>query len=56
MDGTTPSVHGELQPWEAGYKDMVIAYPGEITTIKAKFDSPVSTSGIATSSNTRTTR
>jgi bilirubin oxidase len=24
--------------WEAGYKDTVIAYPGEITRVKAKFD------------------
>ncbi len=38
FDGTTPSPHGSLQPWEEGYRDMVIAYPGEITTIKAKFD------------------
>ncbi|HWR51003.1 MAG TPA: multicopper oxidase [Bryobacteraceae bacterium] len=26
------------EPWETGYKDTVIAYPGEITRIKAKFD------------------
>jgi FtsP/CotA-like multicopper oxidase with cupredoxin domain len=26
------------EPWESGYKDTVIAYPGEITTIKARFD------------------
>ena len=39
FDGT-PSPHGSIQPWEAGYKDMVIAYPDEITTIKAKFDIP----------------
>ncbi len=25
-------------PWEAGFKDTVIAYPGEITRIKGKFD------------------
>ncbi|MCS7259945.1 MAG: multicopper oxidase domain-containing protein, partial [Anaerolineae bacterium] len=25
-------------PWEAGYKDTVIAYPGQVTRIKAKFD------------------
>jgi len=36
LDGT-PSPTG-VTPWEAGYKDTVIAYPGEITTIKAKFD------------------
>jgi spore coat protein A len=27
-----------VQSWEKGYKDTVIAYPGEITTVKAKFD------------------
>jgi spore coat protein A, manganese oxidase len=26
--------------WETGYKDVVIAYPSEITRIKAKFDLP----------------
>lgn len=26
------------QPWETGYKDTVLAYPGQITRIKAKFD------------------
>ena len=26
------------QPWETGYKDTVIALPGQITRIKAKFD------------------
>jgi FtsP/CotA-like multicopper oxidase with cupredoxin domain len=28
------------EPWEAGWKDTVIAYPGEITRVKAKFDVP----------------
>jgi bilirubin oxidase len=28
------------EPWETGYKDTVIAYPGQITRIKAKFDLP----------------
>jgi FtsP/CotA-like multicopper oxidase with cupredoxin domain len=27
-----------IQPWEAGYKDTVLAYPGEITTVRATFD------------------
>ena len=27
-----------VQPWETGYKDTVIAYPGEITTVRATFD------------------
>jgi len=26
------------EPWESGYKDTVISYPGEITRVKAKFD------------------
>ena len=42
IDGTPGSVGGPLpdgvQPWESGFKDTVIAYPGEITTVKAKFD------------------
>jgi FtsP/CotA-like multicopper oxidase with cupredoxin domain len=28
------------EPWETGYKDTVIAYPGEITRVKALFDVP----------------
>jgi FtsP/CotA-like multicopper oxidase with cupredoxin domain len=27
-----------VQPWENGFKDTVISYPGEITTIRSKFD------------------
>jgi FtsP/CotA-like multicopper oxidase with cupredoxin domain len=35
----TPSVPGQgVQPWETGYKDTVIAYPDEITTVRATFD------------------
>jgi FtsP/CotA-like multicopper oxidase with cupredoxin domain len=26
------------EPWEAGWKDTVISYPGEITRINAMFD------------------
>jgi FtsP/CotA-like multicopper oxidase with cupredoxin domain len=26
------------EPWETGFKDTVIAYPGEITRVKARFD------------------
>lgn len=36
-DGTL-SPHGSVQPWETGFKDMVIAYPGEVTRVRAKFD------------------
>ena len=28
------------EPWESGWKDTVISYPGEITRVKAKFDVP----------------
>ena len=28
------------EPWETGYKDTVISYPGEITRVKALFDLP----------------
>jgi FtsP/CotA-like multicopper oxidase with cupredoxin domain len=34
-----PSSPGQgLTPWESGYKDTVISYPGEITTVRATFD------------------
>lgn len=38
-----PVVPGASRPpeaWETGYKDTVIAYPGEITRVKARFDLP----------------
>jgi len=28
------------EPWETGFKDTVIAYPGEVTRIKAQYDLP----------------
>jgi len=28
------------EPWEAGFKDTVIAYPGEVTRIRAHFENP----------------
>jgi spore coat protein A, manganese oxidase len=34
---------GEVRPpetWESGFKDTVIAYPGEVTRVRAKFDTP----------------
>jgi len=33
VDGTT-----QPESWESGWKDTVIAYPGEITRIRARFD------------------
>ena len=41
FDNTTaPPGFDVVQPWEAGFKDTVIAYPGHITKVKAKFDIP----------------
>ncbi|MCP4254579.1 MAG: multicopper oxidase domain-containing protein [Candidatus Scalindua sp.] len=34
------AVNPIVQPWENGMKDTVISYPGEITTIRSKFDVP----------------
>jgi spore coat protein A len=28
------------EPWETGYKDTVIAYPGQVTRIRAQFNTP----------------
>jgi FtsP/CotA-like multicopper oxidase with cupredoxin domain len=28
------------EPWETGFKDTVIAYPGQVTRVRAKFDQP----------------
>ena len=36
--GTSIAGQNTPLPWETGYKDTVIAFPGEITRIKAKFD------------------
>ena len=40
--GGGPSVAGSNGPlpWETGFKDTVITYPGEITRVKARFDNP----------------
>jgi spore coat protein A len=38
IDGSPSVVGNAPQPWEAGFKDTVIAYPDEVTTVKAKFD------------------
>ncbi len=38
---TRPPTQGHSaspQPWESGYKDTVIAYPGQMTRIIATFD------------------
>jgi FtsP/CotA-like multicopper oxidase with cupredoxin domain len=37
--GGGPSIVGNApQPWESGFKDTVISYPGEITRVRARFD------------------
>jgi FtsP/CotA-like multicopper oxidase with cupredoxin domain len=28
------------EAWESGFKDTVTAYPGEVTRIRARFDTP----------------
>ena len=47
MDGEEPAQPVQVsgtprlpEPWESGFKDTVIAYPGEVTRIRAKFDKP----------------
>ena len=40
IGGGDSGVGNAPQPWETGFKDTVIAYPGEITTVKALFDVP----------------
>jgi len=35
-----PTVFFPVEPWETGLKDTVIAYPDQITRVKAKFDIP----------------
>jgi bilirubin oxidase len=37
LDGGAPR---PPEPWEAGFKDTVIAYPGEVTRVRALFDLP----------------
>jgi FtsP/CotA-like multicopper oxidase with cupredoxin domain len=38
--GGTPGTVTPAEPWESGLKDTVIAYPGQITRVKGKFDLP----------------
>jgi len=41
VTGTPSIIPGNgVQPWETGWKDTVIAYPGEVTTVAATFDNP----------------
>jgi FtsP/CotA-like multicopper oxidase with cupredoxin domain len=38
LDPTGIPITEAVQPWEKGFKDTVITYPGMITKVKAKFD------------------
>jgi FtsP/CotA-like multicopper oxidase with cupredoxin domain len=47
MDGEEPAQPVQVsgaprlpEPWESGFKDTVIAYPGEVTRIRARFNTP----------------
>jgi spore coat protein A, manganese oxidase len=35
-----PGTITPAEPWETGFKDTVIAYPGEVTRVKARFNTP----------------
>jgi len=43
-DQTVQVVPGSVpvlpEPWETGFKDTVIAYPGQVTRIRAQFNTP----------------
>jgi hypothetical protein len=36
--GQTVEEGAGVEPWETGFKDTVISYPGQITKVRAKFD------------------
>jgi len=38
--GTSVAGSNDPLPWETGFKDTVIAYPGEITRVRMRFDYP----------------
>ncbi len=38
VDAASPPVGPE--PWETGFKDTVIAYPGQVTRVRLKFETP----------------
>jgi FtsP/CotA-like multicopper oxidase with cupredoxin domain len=44
LDGTVEVQPGSLpappEPWETGFKDTVIAYPGQVTRLRAQFTTP----------------
>jgi bilirubin oxidase len=37
---TAEGVQRGPEAWETGFKDTVVAYPGEVTRIRARFDVP----------------
>ena len=32
------AIHAGPEPWETGFKDTFIAYPGEVSRVKGRFD------------------
>jgi FtsP/CotA-like multicopper oxidase with cupredoxin domain len=38
IDPASPSTPAE--PWETGFKDTVVAYPGQVTRVRAQFNTP----------------
>ena len=40
MAPETSAAPPDRRAWETGFKDTVIAYPGEVTRIRAQFDNP----------------
>jgi FtsP/CotA-like multicopper oxidase with cupredoxin domain len=35
-----PGTVRAAEPWENGYKDTVISYPGEVTRVRTQFNTP----------------
>jgi FtsP/CotA-like multicopper oxidase with cupredoxin domain len=40
VQGDTGSGPMPPEPWETGFKDTVIAYPGQVTRVRAQFNTP----------------
>ena len=37
---SSTAINTPPEPWETGFKDTVIAYPGQVTRVKARFTTP----------------
>ncbi len=44
------------ESWETGFKDTVTAYPGQVTRVRAQFNTPANSSGTVISLSTRITK